>query len=51
MNIQTAQRPVDAQPAAQVQGTFTFPRDMKVSDLKYQVRAAWLKRKPISNWG
>ncbi|MCO8166878.1 hypothetical protein NJC40_03675 [Pseudomonas sp. 21LCFQ02] len=51
MSIQTAQRPQDTQPAAQVQGTFTFPRDMKVCDLKHPVRAAWLKRKPIGNWG
>lgn len=51
MSIQTAQRPANTQPAAQVQGTFTFPRDMKVSDLKYPVSAAWLKRKPIGKWG
>lgn len=39
-----------AQPA-QVRGTFTPPRGMRVADLPYPIKADWLKRRPMKGWG
>ena len=39
---------VDEVKAAQVRGTFQFPRSMLVNDLRYPMKADWLKRRPVS---
>ncbi|HEK0905411.1 TPA: hypothetical protein SMQ04_000121 [Pseudomonas putida] len=39
---------VEEAKAAQVRGTFEFPRNMLVNELRYPIKADWLKRRPIS---
>ncbi|MDH0638229.1 hypothetical protein N5D52_14875 [Pseudomonas sp. GD03860] len=39
---------VEEAQAAQVRGTFHFPRDMLVRDLRHPMKADWLKRRPIA---
>ena len=34
--------------ATQVRGTFQFPRNMLVNELRYPIKADWLKRRPIA---
>ncbi|MBC3948317.1 hypothetical protein [Pseudomonas folii] len=36
---------------AQVRGTFSPPRGMRVVDLPYPIKADWLKRRPMKGWG
>lgn len=34
--------------ATHVRGTFQFPRSMLVNELRYPIKADWLKRRPIA---